>query len=72
MVGRVGRIKRVHREAGSDLAGDDAVKRIGAGDAAKVEVLEQKLGSVADGNQRRAVEGVADAQALEGPVQRIA
>src|SRR5208282_5101589 len=72
MVGRVGGIERVHAEAGGDLAGDDAAERVGAGDAPEVEILEQELGSVADGNQRRAVEGVADAKALEGTAQRVA
>ena len=40
MVGRVGRIEGVHGEAGCYLAGDDAIERVGAGDAAKVEILE--------------------------------
>src|SRR5258708_4636819 len=72
VVGRIGRIKGVHSEAGCDLAGDDAVERVGAGNASKVEILEQQFGSAAHGNQRRAVERVADAQALEGTAQRIA
>ena len=71
MVGRVRRIEGVHGKAGRDLAGDDAVEGVGPGDAAEVQVLEQQLGSVADGNQRRTVEGVGDAKALEGMPQRI-
>src|SRR5208282_6542187 len=74
MVGRVGRIERVYTEAGGDLAGDDAVQSVGAGNASEVEILEQELGSGADRDQRRPVEGVADANPFEGalPSQRIA
>jgi len=31
-------------EAGGDFAGDDSIERVGAGDAAKVEILEQQFG----------------------------
>ena len=74
MVGGVGGIEGVHGEAGGDLAGDDAAERVGAGDASEVEILEQQLGSVADRDQRRTIEGVADANPLEGTAaaQRIA
>ena len=44
----------------------------GPGDAAEVEVVEQHLRGIADRDQRRAVEGVADAEALERTAQRIA
>ena len=40
VVGRVVVVERIDAEAGSDLAGDDAVERVGAGDAAEVQIFE--------------------------------
>jgi len=71
-VGRVVGIESVDAETGSDLAGDDAVEGVRSGNAAEVEILEQQLGSVADGDERRAVERVGDPQALERMMERIA
>src|SRR5208282_1151162 len=56
MMRRVGRIESVHGEAGGDLAGNNAAERVGTGETAKVDILEQQLGGGADRDQRRPIE----------------
>src|SRR5258706_9617755 len=44
MVGLVRRVERVHGETGDDLAGNNAVQRVGTADAAEIDIGEQNLG----------------------------
>ena len=65
-------VDRVVEVGRRDLAGDDAVQRVGTGHALVVEVGEQIRGGLAEGDHARAPEAVGQAQARETAAQRIA
>src|SRR5205807_1962734 len=62
-------VNRAESVAGSDGAGDNAVERVGPGDAAEIDGLEKCLGSIAEHRQAGVIQSVADADALKGAQQ---
>src|SRR6266436_3685122 len=60
-----GIVDRVVGNGGSDSAGHDALQRTGAGNAAELNVLEQKAGSIVEGGDAGARKPVSEAQASE-------
>src|SRR5260370_39675310 len=64
-------IQRVEREVGEDLAGDDSVYGVRAGDTSERDEVEKALGGRADRYQSRAVQRIRQTQALERAAQRI-
>ena len=72
MVRRRGAIDGAEAEAGRDLAGDDAVERVGTGEIAERKILEQQRRTIIEGLRRGVVEQIANPDALEGMVQRMA
>src|ERR1700704_2399841 len=63
LIGRI--VNRIVGNGGSEGAGNDALQRTGTGNAAKLNVLEQKAGSIVEGGNTGARKPVRKAQASE-------
>src|SRR6266853_4441528 len=60
-----GIVDRVVGNGGGDSAGHDALQRTGAGNAAELNVLEQKAGSIVEGGDAGARKSVREAESGE-------